>query len=155
MQIRKLTKCDRQAVLDMMVVFYASDALLIHPEKKVLEKTLDDCLADGPYLEGFVMELDAEVIGYAMAAKSYSTEAGGPCVWLEDIYLKSSHRGKGYGTAFLRFFEEHYKHSAIRLRLEAEPENRRAMAAYEKAGYQVLGYTQMVRELTRSGNEGK
>lgn len=154
MQIRTLKHQDRQAVLDMMVVFYASDALLIHPDKKVLEKTLYDCLADSPYLDGFVMELEGKLIGYAMAAKSYSTEVGGPCVWLEDIYLLPSYRGKGYGTAFLRFFEDHYKDAAIRLRLEAEPENHRAMAAYEKAGYRVLGYTQMVKELTHSGKEG-
>ena len=148
MQIRKLEARDRRAVLNMMVVFYASDALLIHPEKKVLEKTLDDCLAGSPYLDGFVMERDGELIGYAMAAKSYSTEAGGPCVWLEDIYLQPNHRGQGFGTAFLQFFEEYYKNAAIRLRLEAEPENQRAMAAYKKAGYEVLGYTQMVKELT-------
>ena len=52
MTIRKLNASDFPEVLEMMKVFYASDALLIHPEDTVLEKMLRDALADTPYLTG-------------------------------------------------------------------------------------------------------
>ncbi len=147
MTIRKLQKNDFDEVLSMMLVFYASDALLIHPSEAVLRKTLTDALADTPYLEAFGFEEDGVLAGYGMVAMSYSTEAGGLCAWIEDIYIKPQYRGRGYGTSFLGFVQARYAGKVARIRLEAEPENERAMAVYQKAGFEILGYTQLVKEL--------
>lgn len=147
MTIRKLQKADFDNVLSMMLVFYASDALLIHPSEAVLRKTLTDALADTPYLEAFGFEENGRLAGYGMVAMSYSTEAGGLCAWIEDIYIEPEHRGKGYGTSFLAFVKERYQDRVVRIRLEAEPENERAMTVYRKAGFEILGYTQLVKEL--------
>ena len=147
MTIRKLKKGDFDAVLSMMLVFYASDALLVHPCEEVLRKTLTDALADTPYLEAFGFEENGELAGYGMVAMSYSTEAGGLCAWIEDIYIQPEHRGKGFGSSFLTFVKGRYENRVARIRLEAEPENARAMAVYRKAGFAVLGYTQLVQEL--------
>lgn len=147
MTIRKLQKTDFDTVLSMMVVFYASDALLVHPSEAVLRKTLTDALADTPYLEAYGFEEAGVLTGYGMVAMSYSTEAGGLCAWIEDIYIEPEHRGKGYGTRFLAFVKERYGRRVARIRLEAEPENERAMAVYSKAGFEILGYTQLVKEL--------
>lgn len=147
MTIRKLQKTDFDAVLSMMLVFYASDALLIHPGETVLRRTLSDALSDTPYLEAFGFEENGELAGYGMVAMSYSTEAGGLCAWIEDIYIQPQHRGKGYGTSFLTFVKERYDGRVARIRLEAEPENERAMAVYRKAGFEILGYTQLVKEM--------
>lgn len=147
MEIRKMRPADAEDVFAMMEVFYASEALLIHPNQEVLRKTLEDCLADGPYLEGYVFEEDGILAGYAMVAKSYSTEAGGKCIWIEDLYLSPDYRRKGAGTAFLTFIAQRYAGQAVRLRLEAEPENDRALGTYRSAGFEVLGYTQLVKTL--------
>lgn len=147
MTIRNMEQKDFSEVLSMMEVFYASDALLIHPDTETLRRTLTDCIAAGPYLEGFVFEEEGALAGYSMVAKSYSTEAGGRCVWIEDIYVKPAYRGRGIGTALLAFVERRFAGQVVRIRLEAEPENETAMAVYRKAGYEILGYTQLVREL--------
>lgn len=147
MTIRPLTQADFDCVLSMMVTFYASDALLVHPEEAVLRKTLTDALAGTPYLEAFAFEADGHLAGYGMVATSYSTEAGGLCAWIEDIYIEPEHRGKGYGSRFLDFVWDRYRNRVARIRLEAEPENERAMAVYRKAGFEILGYTQLVREV--------
>lgn len=147
MTIRKLQKKDFDNVLSMMLVFYASDALLVHPSEAVLRKTLSDALADTPYLEAFGFEENGVLAGYGMVAMSYSTEAGGLCAWIEDIYIRPEYRGKGFGTGFLIFVKERYENRVARIRLEAEPENERAMAVYRKAGFEVLGYTQLVKDL--------
>ncbi len=146
MTIRKLQPADFDRVLEMMEVFYASDALLIHPETAVLRKTLTDALSDNPYLEAFVFEEGGVPAGYGMVAMSYSTEAGGLCAWIEDIYIEPEYRGKGFGSSFLDFVWQHYRHRVARIRLEAEPENVRAMTVYRKAGFEILGYTQLIRE---------
>lgn len=147
MEIRKMRAADAAEVFAMMEVFYASEALLIHPRAEVLRRTLEDCLKDGPYLEGYVFEEENQLAGYAMVAKSYSTEAGGKCIWIEDLYLAPAYRGKGVGTAFLTFISQRYAGQAVRLRLEAEPENNRAMGAYRSAGFEILGYTQLIKTL--------
>ena len=147
MQIRPLQPADFETVLDMMRLFYASDALLIHPEERVLRQTLTDSMSGSPYLAGFGFETEGQLAGYGMVATSYSTEAGGLCAWIEDIYIKPEFRGRGIGTGFLAFVRQHYGDRVARIRLEAEPENERAMAVYRKAGFQELGYTQLVVEL--------
>ena len=106
-----------------------------------------DALADTPYLEAFGFEENGVLAGYGMVAMSYSTEAGGRCAWIEDIYIEPAYRGKGFGTRFLAFVKERYEGQVARIRLEAEPENERAMAVYRKAGFEILGYTQLVKEL--------
>lgn len=142
---RPMQRSDYDEVLEMMKIFYASDALLIHPSEEKLGRMLNDCLSDIPYLEGYILETDGQTAGYGILAKSYSTEACGLCVWIEDIYVQPEHRGKGLGSGFLAFVEERCSHSAARIRLEVEPDNARAIEVYRKAGFEVLGYTQLVK----------
>lgn len=143
MSVRPLTEADFEKILSMMKVFYASDALLIHPDETVLRRTLTDAIGNNPFVEGFALEYAGELAGYGMVAKSYSTEAGGPCIWIEDIYILPRYRGKGLGTAFLTFVQAHFPQAA-RIRLEAEPENEKAMSVYHAAGFSELGYTQLI-----------
>ena len=148
MEIRKMCPADFEPVFAMMEVFYASDALLIHPDRAVLRRTLSDCVGDCPFLEGFVFQAEGHPVGYAMLAKSYSTEAGGLCIWIEDLYLCPAYRGQGLGSEFLAMLRQHYQGKAVRLRLEAEPGNENAIAVYQRAGFSVLGYTQLIQDLS-------
>ena len=141
MEIRKIRQEDFDQILSMMEVFYASDALLIHPDTQTLAKTLTDCIADGPYLEGFVMENEDRLAGYGMVAKSFSTEFGKPCIWIEDLYVESPYRNMGLGSAFLKFVEN--KYPGHLLRLEVEKENERAVHVYEKCGFEEIPYMEM------------
>ena len=81
------------------------------------------------------------LIGYAMIAKSFSTEFGKPCVWIEDLYLKPEHCEKGFGSQFLRFIGEKYPEAILRLEVEAE--NSRAVHVYRKNGFGELPYLEM------------
>ena len=80
-------------------------------------------------------------MGYAMAAKSFSTEYGKPCIWIEDIYIKPEYRGKGIGSQFFSFMEQKYPNAL--LRLEVEEENERAVQVYRKNGFEVMPYMEM------------
>lgn len=128
-------------VLQMMRVFYASPAVFTNGSDEIFEQDLAYCLNDSPYLEGYVFEEDGSVLGYAMLAKSFSTEFGKPCIWLEDLYLKPEHCGKGLGSRFMQFLSEQYPNAV--LRLEVEEENERAVHVYEKSGFTVLPYQEM------------
>lgn len=86
-------------------------------------------------------EKKENIIGYAMIAKSFSTEFGKPCMWIEDLYLKSNYRGIGIGTQFFSFVEKKYPNAI--LRLEVEEDNKRAIHVYEKNGFEILPYMEM------------
>jgi GNAT superfamily N-acetyltransferase len=132
---------DKNAVLHMMRVFYASPAVLSNGSEEIFEADFDHCVSDCPYLEGYIFESGDDLQGYAMVAKSFSTEFGKPCIWVEDLYLKEGCRGLGIGSLFLNYIEEKYPNCVFRL--EVEMENQRAVHVYEKCGYQVLPYMEM------------
>ena len=146
-RIRPMQAADREEVLAMMRVFYDSPAILTPVPDEVLVRDVDACLSDSPYVEGLILESlcpdeDRPVIaGYSMLAKSFSTEFGGPSIWIEDLYLKPEYRSKGAGSILLAYVKDNY--DAVITRLEVETENVNAVAAYRKAGYGVLGYTEM------------
>ena len=141
--IRMMTPADRPQVLEMMRVFYASPAVLSNGSEEIFCSDVDECVSGSPYLEGYVFETDGQIQGYAMVAKSFSTEFGKRCIWIEDLYMRPACRGCGLGTAFFRYIREKYPDAV--LRLEAEPENEGAVRLYQKMGFEVLPYMEMKR----------
>ena len=141
--IRKLTAQDTNNILEMMRTFYASPAVFSNGSDEIFLNDIQTCLANSPYLEGYVLENSQEIQGYAMVAKSFSTEFGKPCIWIEDLYMKDRCRGTGLGSAFLRYMEETYPKAVFRL--EVEEENEGAVKLYRKHGYDVLPYMEMKR----------
>ena len=143
-KIRKMKEKDRVAVLEMMRVFYASPAGLSNGSEEIFKNDIDYCVNESPYLEGYIFENEQEIQGYAMVAKSFSTEFGKPCIWIEDLYFKPKYRGLGLGKQFFKLMDETYPHAV--LRLEVEEDNERAVHVYKKCGYEVLPYMEMKKE---------
>ncbi len=141
MIIRVMTEQDRDCVLAMMRVFYTSEAVLSNGSEEIFNKDIDYCVGESPYLEGYIFEAAGRLQGYAMVAKSFSTEFGKPCLWVEDLYIRPEFRGLGIGSRFFQFIEEKYPDALFRLEVEAE--NERAVKMYEKCGYEVLPYMEM------------
>ncbi len=141
--IREMTRADKESVIDMMRVFYRSPAVLTDGSEEIFETDVENCLGENTYLEGYVFENEQGVQGYAMVAKSFSTEFGKPLKWIEDIYIKETLRGTGIGTKFFRYIEEKYPDSIFKL--EVETENERAVNVYKKNGYKFLNYYEMIK----------
>lgn len=140
-EIREMTEADTEAVLEMMRVFYASPAVLSNGSEEIFKNDIENCVGNCPYLEGYVFGQDNGIAGYAMVAKSFSTEFGRPCIWIEDLYIRQQYRGSGIGTRFFAYIEQKYPDSVMRL--EVEEENQRAIHVYEKCGYEILPYMEM------------
>ena len=142
MEIRKITDADREFVIDMMRRFYNSPAVITNGSEKIFAANVDACLSDSALIEGYVFVVDEKIIGYGMLAKSFSTEFGGECIWIEDIFIEKNFRGKGFGTRFLNFVREKYPDK--NLGLEVESDNVKAVAAYKKFGFKELPYLELV-----------
>ncbi len=141
--IRTIRAEDKAAVIEMMRVFYASDAVSTNGSADIFENDINHCLEGDPYVEGYVFEDKGELQGYAMLAKSYSTEFGKHCIWLEDIYIKPSYRGLGLSKTFFDFLSKKYPYHV--LRLEVEDYNTRAVKVYQSAGFDTLPYLEMIK----------
>ena len=139
--IRPMTKKDKTSVLDMMRVFYASPAVLSNGSEEIFNSDIDNCVGECPFVEGYMFEGEQGIQGYAMVAKSFSTEFGKPCIWIEDLYIKPAYRGLGIGSSFFEFIEKKYVGSLFRL--EVEEDNERAIKTYKKNGFEVLPYMEM------------
>lgn len=143
--IRPLNNEDKQIYIEMAREFYSTDAVWHSVPTAYFEKTFAEMMRSDVYAEGFVFELDGTVAGYALLAKTFSQEAGGLVVWIEEIYVKPQFRGKGLGGEFFKFLEK--ERPAARYRLEIEPENERAVALYRKNGFEMMPYGQMCKEM--------
>lgn len=144
-KIEPMTNAHSQRVFAMMQTFYASPAVHTNGSEAIFRADIDACVTDNPYLEGFVFLRDGEIVGYSMIAKSFSTEFGRPCVWIEDIYLQPETRGQGVAGQLFAFLEARYPGTI--LRLEVEEENGFAVRAYKKAGFSAIPYEEMIKLL--------
>lgn len=141
--VRMIKKGDESRVLEMMRTFYASPAVLTRGSDDIFKRDIESCLSDNPYIEGYVFEEGEAIQGYAMVAKSFSTEFGKRCIWIEDLFVKEEYRGRGIGNMFLDFITNKYE--GCLFRLEAEEENDGALRLYKKYGFEVFPYLELKR----------
>ena len=100
----------------------------------------------GAEIDFIILEFDDNVAGFAHLSFTWSTEAGGMVVLIEDLYIKPAFRGKGLGSFFFNAIFDEYEPLACRYRLEVSESNKRAKKLYESLGFEDLNYGQMVRE---------
>ena len=76
------------------------------------EGMLDEVVAEEPTLEEWIFDRgraevvfaleDGREVGFALFFHNFSTFLGRAGLYLEDLYVRPEHRGKGYGKALLR-----------------------------------------------------
>lgn len=142
--IRLMKEQDKNEVIEMMTVFYASEAVSTNGSREIFESDFNNCINSCPYLEGYVFEENNNICGYAMVAKSFSTEFGKPCIWIEDLYIKEEYRHKKLGSLFFDFLKENYKDTIQRL--EVDKHNVFAIKAYKKNNFDEVDYLQFIRK---------
>lgn len=139
--IRAMVQADTEDMLGMMRVFYASSAVFSNGSDEIFKNDIAGCIGDCPYLDGYVFEEGANILGYTMIAKSFSAEMGKPCIWIEDLYIKPEARGMGIGNEFMEYIKQKYPDYAMCL--EVEEENQNAIRLYKKYGFEIWPYTEM------------
>ena len=144
LNIRPICKDDRNVYLKMAAEFYKTDAVLLHVGEEHFRSTFEELMRSDEYALCYIFELDGEVAGYSLLAKTYSQEAGGKVLWIEEIYVSPDFRGRGIGKAFFEFLLKKLPSDVKRLRLEVERENSGAVKLYKSFGFDFLEYDQMI-----------
>lgn len=142
--IRLAKNTDRNLLCTLFSEFYASHAVLHSIPQRHHEAALDELFSTRSTQRAYLLEDGEKAVGYALLSEKFSHEAGGMELWLEELYLRESARGKGFGSAFFRFLlDMAAKERIARVRLEVEPDNIRAAALYAHLGFVPLPYHQM------------
>jgi len=141
--LRPMAEADRDIVVDMMRGFYSSEAVFTNGSDAIFIRDVEVCLSDSPYLEGWVFQGPDGLVGYAMLAKSYSTEFGRPCIWLEDLFFEKQYRNLGLAGEFLDFLSNRYPEAVVRL--DTESDNDHAVHVYSKYGFSRLPYLELIK----------
>ena len=134
--IRDIREEDRDIFFKMEKEFYGGEACIHTVPQEHFEATLQECLRSKERARVLMLEDESGVVGYLLLAFT----------WLEELYFMESARGKGYGSEVFAWLEQEYSH-AKRFRLEATYSNKRAIALYERLGYEELHYFQMIKDL--------
>lgn len=104
--IRKMTENDRKLYIEMAEEFYSSDAVLHPVPREYFEKTADEALRSDVYAEIFILDCEGIPAGYGLTARTFSQEAGGQVLWIEELYIREEFRSRGLGREFFSYIEE-------------------------------------------------
>ncbi|MCH3917273.1 MAG: GNAT family N-acetyltransferase [Spirochaetia bacterium] len=144
--IRKIGLQDRDAYLAMSKAFYRSDAVLHTIPEEHFQTTFKHIIADSPYVEGYIFEDAGKTIGYVLLSFTYSNEAGGLVLLIEEVYILPEFQGQGLGAEFLTFLESTYHDKVVLMRLEVEKSNKTALHLYQKLGFTKVAYLQLYKK---------
>ncbi len=144
MIIRKMRSEEWETYLDLSKQFYHSEAVLHDIDENYHRKAFQEIINNSPFIEGYFFECDQQIVGYALLLNSYSREAGGIVIWIDELYIIESYRNLGLGKQFFQWLETNKK--AARYRLEYSSDNKRVAEFYRKQGFTPLDYLQMIKE---------
>ncbi len=88
-----------------------------------------------------VLELEGRIDGYALLISFWSNELGGELCEVDELYVKESSRGRGYGQDLIEAVKSGsgiWPRTIVAVHLEVSPENQRARDLYERLGFRPV-----------------
>ena len=138
MYIRKGIKSDLPQVLELIQEL-ADYEKAAHEVEITLTQLEEDGFGENPVYEFFVAENESEIVGIALYYFRYSTWKG-KAVYLEDLVVKGSERGKGYGQLLLdSIIKEAKRTNSKQVRWQVLDWNEPAIEFYKKLGADLDG----------------
>lgn len=75
---------------------------LARPDAAARQRLAADALGTPPRFRTLLVEVDGQVVGYAIYFFTYSTFRARPTLYLEDVFVLPERRGQGAGVALFR-----------------------------------------------------
>jgi GNAT superfamily N-acetyltransferase len=104
----------------------------IETNELAIRKTM---FSSKPYAYAFFAIYDSKPSGFALYYFRYSSFRGRPSIWLDDLYVDESVRGRGLGEALMRqLANEALSHGCVELAWNASARNEAGIRFYTRLG---------------------
>jgi GNAT superfamily N-acetyltransferase len=114
--------------------YYEFDHL--HFNEQIARSALEKFIGNDVLGRLWVIHYEGEAVGYLILTLGFSFEFGGYDAFIDEVYIRESHRGRGIGKIALQAAEEECRALGVcALHLEVERENTNAHALYRKVGF--------------------
>jgi len=123
-------------LLAMMQELQADDPWSVPFEPAAAAAAADRLLRDPSLGRVWLIASNGQNVGYIVMAFDYSLEYRGRGAWVDEFFVRPSHRGSGIGTEALEFFAQEAKRLGVTvLHLEVNHGNP-AIELYRRLGYE-------------------
>lgn len=125
---------DEEIVLELMREFYTIEHLDYRQE--VARAALRELWGDTARGRVYLPSVEGSLAGYLVLTYGFSLEFHGRDALVDELYLREAYRGRGLGTACLRWVEEVCREEGIHaVHLEVDRINTGAKRLYHREGY--------------------
>ena len=120
---------DIEIITQMMRDFYVIDN---YPMDVEVAKTLFQEFISNEHLgKSWLIYSENEVVGYIILTFIFSFEYGGKIAFVDELFIKETARGKGFGKEAIQFIQQEVPKLSLKLLyLEVEPHNENAQKLY-------------------------
>ena len=120
---------DISTITQMMQDFYAIDN---YPMDVEVAKTLFQEFISNEHLgKSWLIYSENEIAGYIILTFIFSFEYGGKIAFVDELFIKETARGKGFGKEAIQFIQREVPKLSLKLLyLEVEPHNENAQKLY-------------------------
>lgn len=140
---------DVPTLIEMMKEFYEYDHIVFHKDAAL--SALSKLVENSNYGYAWLIIENQSIIGYVVLTIGYSLEFQGRDAFLDELFIKAEHRGKGIGQQAIKFIEQQCKDIGIKaFHLEVERQNKTAHGLYKKMGFKEHDRYLMTKWLTNS-----
>ena len=126
---KPLEIADIEIITQMMQDFYAIDN---YPMDVEVAKTLFQEFISNEHLgKSWLIYSENEIAGYIILTFIFSFEYGGKIAFVDELFIKETARGKGFGKEAIQFIQQEVPKLKLKLLyLEVEPHNENAQKLY-------------------------
>ena len=120
---------DISTITQMMQDFYAIDNYPIDVE--VAKNLFQEFISNEHLGKSWLIYSENEIVGYIILTYIFSFEYGGKIAFLDELFIKETARGKGFGKEAIQFIQREVPKLSLKLLyLEVEPHNENAQKLY-------------------------
>lgn len=126
---KPLEIADIEIITQMMQDFYAIDNYLMDVE--VSKELFYEFISNEHLGKSWLMYSENEIVGYIILTFIFSFEYGGKIAFVDELFIKETARGKGFGKEAIQFIQSEVPKLSLKLLyLEVEPHNENAQKLY-------------------------
>ncbi len=133
---QNLQQSQIDSIVSMMWDFYAIDNYPINIEES--KQLFETFIANSNLGKAWLIYKGEEVIGYVILTFVFSFEYKGILAFLDELYIKNEHQGKGFGKQAVQFIQQVSSQLNVKmLYLEVEQHNENAQKLYLAQDFEV------------------